>query len=204
MTPFWANYHYHPVMQFEAPKQPSHLNSEIQADTFAAGVQETHQTLRKNLQETQANQKKYASGKEVDFEVRDKICLSVRHIRTTRLSKKLDYKRTAPYTVSKVINKIADKLKLPYKIWKRNVSMSLCSTAIHLFPLASHHLNGSQQLSTTLMNGQATGSSSVSDATRSSIITYSGWVTVTYGLAGNLWRISGMCRNQSTSFTECI
>jgi hypothetical protein len=46
MTPFWANYHYHPVMQFKAPKQPSSLKSEIQADTFAAGLEETHQTLR--------------------------------------------------------------------------------------------------------------------------------------------------------------
>ena len=65
MTPFWANYHYHPVMQFKAPKQPSSLNSEIQADAFAAGLEETHQTLRKNLQEAQANQTKYAGGKEV-------------------------------------------------------------------------------------------------------------------------------------------
>jgi hypothetical protein len=37
MTPFWANYHYHPVMQFKAPMEPPSLISEIQADTFAAG-----------------------------------------------------------------------------------------------------------------------------------------------------------------------
>jgi len=67
MTPFWANYHYHPVMQFKAPKQPSSLNSEIQADAFAAGLEETHETLRKTLQEAQANQTKYAAGKEVVF-----------------------------------------------------------------------------------------------------------------------------------------
>jgi hypothetical protein len=121
MTPFWANYHYHPVMQFKAPKQPSSLNSEIQADTFAAGLEETHQTLRKNLQEAQANQTKYAGGKEVIFEVGDKVWLSTRHFRTTRPSKKLDYKRTGPYTVSKVINKNAYKLDLPYTIRKHNV-----------------------------------------------------------------------------------
>jgi len=121
MTPFWANYHYHPVMQFKAPKQPSSLNSEIQADAFAAGLEETHQTLRKNLQEAQANQTKYAGGKEVVFEVGDKVWLSTRHFRTTRPSKKLDYKRTGPYTVSKVINKNAYKLDLPYTIRKHNV-----------------------------------------------------------------------------------
>jgi hypothetical protein len=72
MTPFWANYHYHLVMQFKARKQSSSLNSEIQADTFAAGVEETQQTLRKILQEAQANQTKYAGGKEVFFEIGDR------------------------------------------------------------------------------------------------------------------------------------
>jgi hypothetical protein len=107
MTPFWANYHYHPVMQIKAPKQPSSPNSEIQADTFAAGLEETHQTLHKNLQEAQANQTKYTGSKEVVFEVGDKVWLSTRHFRMTRPSKKLDYPRTGPYTVSKVINKNA-------------------------------------------------------------------------------------------------
>jgi hypothetical protein len=121
MTPFWANCHYHPVMQFKAPKQPSSLKSEIQADTFAAGLEETHQTLRRNLQEAQAHQIKYAGGREVVFEVGDKVWLSTRHFRTTRPSKELDYKRTGPYTLSKVINKNAYQLDLPYTIRKHNV-----------------------------------------------------------------------------------
>jgi len=121
MTPFWANYHYHLVMQFKALKQPSSLNSEIQADTFAAGLEETHQALRKNLQEAQANQTKYAGGKDVVFEIGERVWLSMQHFRTTRLSKKLDYKWKRPYMVSKVINKNAYKLDLPYTIWKHNV-----------------------------------------------------------------------------------
>jgi len=68
MTLVWANYHYDPVMQFKAPKQPSNLNSEIHADTFAAGFEKTHQTLRQNMQGTQANQMEYAGGKEGVFE----------------------------------------------------------------------------------------------------------------------------------------
>jgi len=121
MTPFWANYHYHLVMEFEAPKQPSSLNLVIQADTFAAGLEQTHQTLRKNLQEAQASQTKYAGGKEVAFEVGNKIWLSTRHFQTTRPSKKLDYKRTGPYMVSKVINKNAYKLDLLCMIRKNKV-----------------------------------------------------------------------------------
>ena len=109
------------MRQFEALKQPSGLNSEIQADTFAAALEETHQTLRKNLHEAQANQTKYASGKEIVFKVRENVWLSTRHFRTTRPSQKLDYKRTGPYTVSKVINKNAYKVDLPYTIRKHNV-----------------------------------------------------------------------------------
>jgi len=121
MSPFWANYHNHPAMQFKAPKQPSSLNSEIQTDTFAAGLEETHQTLRKTLQEAQATQTKYAGGKEVVFHFGDNVWLSTRHFRTTRPSKKLGYKRTGLYTVSKVIKKNAYELDLPYTILKHNV-----------------------------------------------------------------------------------
>jgi len=50
MSPLLANYHYDPGMQYMAPKQTSNLNSEIPADTIAAGLEETHQTLRMNMQ----------------------------------------------------------------------------------------------------------------------------------------------------------
>jgi truncated hemoglobin YjbI len=113
MTPFWANYNYHPTLQFKAPKAPSNMRSEIQAAAMTAALAETHQKLRENLMEAQERQAKYAGGKEVTFEVRDKVWLSTRNIRTTRPSKKLDYKRAGPYTVSKVINKNAYKLDLP-------------------------------------------------------------------------------------------
>jgi hypothetical protein len=73
------------------------------------------------LQEAQAHQTKYAGGKEIVFEVGDMVWLSTRQLRTPRLSKKLDYKRTGPYTVSKVINKNAYQLDLPHTIRKHNV-----------------------------------------------------------------------------------
>jgi hypothetical protein len=121
ITPIWANYNYHPVIQFKAPKQPSSQNSEIQVDTVTAGLEETHQTLPENFQEAQTNQTKFAGGKEVIFEVGGEVWLSTRHFRTTRLSKKLDFKRTGPYMVSKVTNKNAYKSDLPYTIRKHNV-----------------------------------------------------------------------------------
>jgi hypothetical protein len=47
MTPFWVNYHFHPVTQFKDTNQPSILNSDIQVDAFAAGLEATTQTFRK-------------------------------------------------------------------------------------------------------------------------------------------------------------
>jgi hypothetical protein len=124
MTPFWANYHCHPVMQFTAQKQPSSIKLEIQADTIAAGLEETYQTLRKNLQEAQTRQTKYAGSKEVVFEVGDKVWLSTLHFRKTRLPKKLDYKRTGPYTVSKVINQIVTKQTFRIRSGRTTLSTS--------------------------------------------------------------------------------
>ena len=79
MTPFQADYHYYPVMQFKAPKQQSSLKSEIQAHTFAAGMEETHHTLSKNLQEAQAHQTNYAGSKEVVFDDGYQVWLSTQH-----------------------------------------------------------------------------------------------------------------------------
>jgi len=75
MTQFWENYDYHPVTQFKALKQPSSLKSQIQADTFAAGLEETHESLHQNLQEAQSRQTKYAGGQEDVFKVREKVWL---------------------------------------------------------------------------------------------------------------------------------
>jgi len=113
MTPFWANYHYHPSMQFKPAKVTSNLRTEIRADAMSAGQEETHRLLKDNLLEAQARRSKYACGKEMTFAVGDTVWLSTRNFRTTRPSKKLDYKRTGPYTVSKIINKNAYKLGLP-------------------------------------------------------------------------------------------
>jgi len=122
MTPFRALYHRNPQMQFKAPKPPaSHLKSEIEADTVLEGLEDTHRILRENLLKAQQQQTKHAGGKQIIFEVGDQVWLSTKHFRTTRPSKKLDYKRTGPYTVSRVINKNAYKLDLPNTMRNHNV-----------------------------------------------------------------------------------
>jgi len=120
MTPFWANYHYHPTMQFKPPKEPS-FRSQIQADTWVEGLEETHRLLRENLEEAQARQSKYAGGKDITFKVGEKVWLSTQHFQTTQPSKKLDYKCTGPYAVRKVISKNAYQLDLPNTMRNHNV-----------------------------------------------------------------------------------
>jgi hypothetical protein len=55
------------------------------------------------------------------FEVGDKVWLSAKHIQTARPSKKLDYKRLGPFKVTKVINRNAYRLELPYSMKVHNV-----------------------------------------------------------------------------------
>jgi len=81
---------------------------------------------------------------------------------------------------------------------------SVCSTTIHLLPPASRHLNHRRRSSTNLTNGKSTRSSTISDATGCSFISYSGRVKVKCGLAGNLRRFSGMRRSWLMSSTEGI
>jgi hypothetical protein len=122
MTPFWALYHRNPQMQFKAPKPPtSHLKSEIREDAVLKGLEETHRVLRENLLEAQQRQSKLAGGKEINFKVGDEVWLSTKYLRTTMPSKKLDYKRTGPYTVSRIINQNAYKLDLLNTMCNNNV-----------------------------------------------------------------------------------
>jgi hypothetical protein len=48
MTPFWANCNCHPTMQFKPPKDPS-CRSQVQADSWMAGVEDTHRILWENM-----------------------------------------------------------------------------------------------------------------------------------------------------------
>jgi len=48
MIRFWANYNYHPTMQFKTPKNNS-FKSTVKADWWKTGVKETHRILRENI-----------------------------------------------------------------------------------------------------------------------------------------------------------
>jgi hypothetical protein len=93
LTPSLANYGYHTEMHFTVPKEslPS-FSFEKAADEQHGKLQAARDRLRESILEAQERQTRYASGKEMMFEVGDKVWLSAKHIQTARPSKKLDYK----------------------------------------------------------------------------------------------------------------
>jgi hypothetical protein len=120
LTPFFANCGYHPEMYFKSPKD-ARFRFEKAAGERLGKLQVARDRLRESILETQERQTKYAGGKEMTFEVGDKVWLSAKHIHTARASKKLCYKRLSPFQVTKVINRNAYRLELPYSMKVHNV-----------------------------------------------------------------------------------
>jgi hypothetical protein len=65
-------YHRNPKMQFKVP-EASHLKAEIQADSSLEGLAETNRTLCKNILQADKHHAKYTSGKEITFDIGDKV-----------------------------------------------------------------------------------------------------------------------------------
>ena len=97
------------------------LPSQKSADAYVQVLEGTHAVLRENLAKAQDRQSKYAGGKDIEFEIGEKVWLSARNIKTARSSKKLDYKRIGPYSILKKVNKNAYKLDLPPTMKIHNV-----------------------------------------------------------------------------------
>jgi hypothetical protein len=123
LTPFFANYGYHPEMHFKLPNEApeAKFRSEKAADERLGRLQMARDRLRESILEAQVRQTRYAGGKEMVFEVGDKVWLSAKHIQTARPSKKLDYKRLDPFKITKVINRNAYRLELPNSMKVHNV-----------------------------------------------------------------------------------
>jgi hypothetical protein len=125
LTLFFANHGYHPEMHFKLPNDASlpvaGFRSEKAADERLGRLQTARDRLRGSILEAQARQTRYTGGKEMVFEVGDKVWLSAKHIQTARPSKQLDYKRLGPFKITKVINRNAYRLELPYSMKVHNM-----------------------------------------------------------------------------------
>ena len=105
-SPFMANYGFHPRADL-LNVTPQDFTLEYVLD----GVEE----IKLALAEAQDKYKKYSDAKRINMEyaVGDEVWLLTKNIKTTRPSKKLDYRRLGPFRITQRIGAVAYKLELP-------------------------------------------------------------------------------------------
>ena len=113
MTPFYANYGFHPQMSLPPPSPSS---STPVADSYVQRLREAQVNLQRELlkarkaMELSANRRRRPAPNLVPGQ---KVWLLRRHISTTRPSSKLDVRRLGPYPIIGPIGRSAFKLLLP-------------------------------------------------------------------------------------------
>jgi len=114
LSPFYANYGYHPRFQLKIvsdKKTPS-------AESYIDVIKNLHATMQAELKTSQENYKKFYDRKVMDvpsYNIGQQVWLLRKHISTNRPSSKLDYKRLGPFKILDIIgeSKLAIKLELP-------------------------------------------------------------------------------------------
>jgi hypothetical protein len=115
MSPFHANYGYHPRLDFQQTSEvvvPS-------AEERVRQLQTIHANLQQELSHAQAKYKEFADRKRMEpppFQPGQQVWLLRRNIKTTRPSDKLDYKRIGPFVVDRQINPVAYRLLLTHNM----------------------------------------------------------------------------------------
>jgi len=116
MSPFYANYGFHPMAMDPASTEPLNPASKV----YAHWMNTMHNESRKGLEEVQERIRRYTDPTRKEppaFQVGDWVMLSGRNIRMCRPSKKLDHKNHGPFQIKKIISPLAVRITLPCK-WK--------------------------------------------------------------------------------------
>jgi len=111
MTPFYANYGYHPrfsatIRDVPAPAAQDHVKH----------IKDTHALCRASMTHAQESQRKYANlrrSEAPDFKEGQQVLLKRTNVRTTRPSDKLDFKLLGPFKILKIVGTSAYRLDLP-------------------------------------------------------------------------------------------
>jgi hypothetical protein len=124
MTPFFANYGYHPKM--DVLSSPKGLSTELvpAAENMVKELKALHESLVESLKQAQSDMKRFADVKRQDvqkYKIGDKVWLVRKNLKTKRPCDKLDYKRLGPFSIVRVINDVAVELKLPPTMGVHNV-----------------------------------------------------------------------------------
>jgi len=116
ISPFYANYRFHPTATKPATVLP------LNPTSFAYGhwMHAVHGEARKTCDKSREWMRRYTDPHRKEppvHQVGDLVMLNRRNIQTRRPSRKLDHKNHRPFHVEKVISPLAVKLTLPRK-WR--------------------------------------------------------------------------------------
>jgi hypothetical protein len=112
VSPFFANYGFHPRFNLEIPGDLVNPSVEERAKSLG----QVQHDFMAELKLTQEWQKKQAYCRRKDhpnFKVGDKVWLLRKNIVTTCPCAKLDYKRLGPFKITKLVGIVACQLELP-------------------------------------------------------------------------------------------
>lgn len=116
MSPFFANYGFHPRMGFEPTITVRGTPATRDAERFAQTMQEILEYLRSESTAAQARYEEQANRHRRParrYQEGDLVWLDARNIKTLRPQKKLDWKNIGPLKIAKVISPYAYRLELP-------------------------------------------------------------------------------------------
>jgi hypothetical protein len=114
MTPFYANFGYHPRWTREI--RHTSASESPEGNRITASILDVHDWCRDNIAEANKEYSRYYNNrrqKTPEFEVGSKVMLSMKHINTVRPMKKLDIRQAGPYEVIERIGTHAYRLQLP-------------------------------------------------------------------------------------------
>jgi len=118
-TPFFAVQGVDRRMSFAGEPTQERDQRRWEADRVQAAMEQIHEHLRVEMKRSQAVQEEGANRGRIpgpNIQVGSKVWLDARHVRTTRPTRKLDWKRLGPFRVQKQVSPYAYKLDLPVSI----------------------------------------------------------------------------------------
>ena len=135
MTPFYANFGYHPIDNYSARVVESNVPA---AEDYVEKLAKVWKDMREKLILARERMAKYYTRnvceKEPTFKVGDTVLVNPKIIRTKRKSKKLDHKMSGPFKVKRLIGSYAYELALPYGAGKVH-------SVYHISLLEPYHRN---------------------------------------------------------------
>jgi len=114
MSPFYANYGFHPAAMNPAATEPLNPASQV----YAHWIHAVYDESRKGLENAQEQIRRYTDPVRKEppaYQVGDLVMLNGRNIKTRHPLKKLDHKNHGPFQIEKIVSRLAVRLTLPRK-----------------------------------------------------------------------------------------